>query len=213
MSIIRVHIEDDHPIVLSGMRGLLEKYMDIEIAGEAANGKDALRLAEEAHPEVVLLDMELPDIPGVQVAQQLRLLHPDIKILALSAHDDATYVRSLLELGAAGYVMKEEAPDVIVEAVRSVANGQLRWVSHRITGQIVSWMQAGKSDPQKLTPREMEVLRLVVDGKTNQAIASELKISQKTVEKYMGIIFSKLNVTSRVEAAVYAIREGLVPAK
>jgi len=210
MSVIRVLLVDDHPVVLGGMRGMLEKYMDIEIAGEASNGQEALRLAEESHPEVVLLDMELPDIPGVQVAEQIRQLHPDTKILVLSAHDDPTYVRALLELGAAGYVMKEEAPDVIVEAIRSVANGELRWVSQRITGQIVSWMQAGRGDPARLTPRELEVLRMVVEGKTNLAIATDLKISQKTVEKYMGVIFSKLNVTSRVEAAVYAVREGLI---
>lgn len=209
MSDIRVLLVDDHPVVLGGMRGLLEKYEDIEITGEASNGQEALRLADETHPDVVLLDMELPDIPGVQVAQQIRLHHPEAKILALSAHDDPTYVRSLLEIGAAGYVMKEEAPDVIIEAIRSVVKGEHRWVSHRITDQIVSWMQAGGSDPKKLTPRELAVLRLVVEGKTNLAIASELKISQKTVEKYMGIIFSKLNVASRVEAAVYAIREGL----
>lgn len=207
MSAIRVLLVDDHPVVLSGIRGLLEKPVDIEIAGEASSGQEALRLAADVRPDVVLLDMELPDMQGSQVARELQQLHPKMKILALSAHDDPTYVRALLELGAAGYLMKEEAPDVIVEAVRGVAHGQQGWVSRRIAGQIASWVQTGKAE--LLTAREQEVLRLVVAGKTNQAIAAELKISQKTVEKYMGAIFAKLNVTSRVEAAVYAVREGL----
>jgi len=192
---------------------LLGKYEDIDIVAEAANGQEALLRVEEHMPDVIILDMELPDIPGAQVAQQLKQLHPEIKILVLSAHDDPVYVRALLELGAAGYIMKDEAPHEIVEAIRGVVNGELHWVSQRITGQIVSWMQPGGGDQSRLTPREREVLRLVVDGKTNQAIASDLKISQKTVEKYMGTIFSKLNVTSRVEAAVYAVREGLVGPK
>lgn len=209
MSPIRVLLVDDHPVVLSGIRGMLEKDMGIEIIGEATSGEAALSQSRELHPDVVLLDMELPDIHGSQVAQQLKLLNPEIKILALSAHDDPTYVRTLLELGAAGYLMKEEAPNVIVEAIRGVANGERRWVSQKITEQIVSWMQPDGSGTFKLTAREQEVLRLVVEGKTNQAIAAELNISQKTVEKYLGAIFSKLNVTSRVEAAVYAVRSGL----
>ncbi len=213
MSTIRVLLVDDHPVVLSGIRGMLETDGGIEIAGEASSGGEGLRLAKELHPDVVLLDIELPDIHGSQVAQQLKLLYPEIKILALSAHDDPIYVRSLLEIGAAGYLMKEEAPAVIIEAVRGVANGERRWVSQRITEQIVSWMQPDGINVLKLTTREQDVLRLVVDGKTNQAIAAELKISQKTVEKYLGAIFSKLNVTSRVEAAVYAVREGLVKPK
>lgn len=210
MNTIRVLLVDDHPVVLSGMRGLLEKIDDIDIVGEASNGTEALRLTNELHPDVVLLDMELPDIHGTQVALKIQQQNPEMKILALSAYDDPTYVRSLLELGAAGYLMKEEAPDKIVEAIRGVAFGERHWISRRITGQIVSWMQTGGGEPTKLTPREQDVLRQVVEGKTNQAIASDLRISQKTVEKYMGAIFSKLNVTSRVEAAVHAVRRGLI---
>jgi len=210
MSPIHVILVDDHPVVRSGIRGLLEVAMDIEIMGEASNGEEALRLVEEARPDVVLLDLELPDIPGTQVAQQIGQLHPNIKILVLSAHDDPVYVRELLELGAAGYLMKEEAPEVIVEAVRGIAHGQQGWVSRRVAAQIASWVQVGRPGEIKLTLREQEVLRLVVQGKTNQAIAAELDISEKTVEKYMSAIFTKLNVASRVEAAVFAVREGLV---
>ena len=210
MNPIRVLLVDDHPVVRSGIHGLLEKAMDIEIVGEASSGEEALHLVEETHPDVLLLDMELPDIQGTQVARQIQQLHPKVKIMALSAHDDSVYVRELLEMGAAGYLMKEEAPELIIEAVRGVAQGEQGWVSRRIAAQIASWVQAGGPDKMDLTPREKEVLRLVVQGKTNQAIAVQLAISEKTVEKYIRAIFNKLNVTSRVEAAVYAVREELI---
>jgi len=210
MSPIRVLLVDDHPVVRNGIRGLLEKALDIEIAGEASTGEEALRTIEETRPDVLLLDMELPDIPGPQVAQKVQQLYPMVKILALSAHDDSVYVMELLELGAAGYLMKEEAPKAIVDAIRGVAHGEQGWVSRRIAAQMASWVQAGEPGKTKLTGREYEVLRHIVRGKTNQAIALEMNISEKTVEKYIRVIFTKLNVTSRVEAAVYAVREKMI---
>lgn len=210
MNPIRVSMVDDHPVVRSGIRGLLEKAMDIEIVGEASTGEEALRMVEETHPDVLLLDMELPDMQGTKVAQLIKQNYPQVKILALSAHDDAIYVRELLEMGAAGYMMKEEAPELIIDAIRGVAHGEQGWISRRVAAQIASWVQVGGPEKMNLTHREKEVLRLVVQGKTNQAIAVELAISEKTVEKYVKAIFNKLNVTSRVEAAVYAVREELV---
>lgn len=210
MSPIRVILVDDHPIVRSGIRSLLESAVDIELAGEASSGEEALRLVNEAAPDVLLLDMELPDIEGTQVAQSIGQHYPQVKLLVLSAHDDAVYVRELLEMGAAGYLMKEEAPEMIVEAVRGVARGERGWVSRSIAARMASWMEEGAAGGDKLTHREQEVLRLVVEGLTNQAIAAKLEISEKTVEKYLSAIFSKLNVASRVEAAVHAVRDGLV---
>jgi len=210
MNPIRVILVDDHPVVRSGIKGMLAMADDIEIVGEAATGEEALRSIEQNHPDILLLDMVLPDIQGTQLAQRIIELYPEMKILVLSAYDDPVYIRELLELGASGYLMKEEAPEVIVEAVRGVAQGQQGWVSRRIAAQILSWMQSGQSSEMNLTPREQEVLSLIVQGKTNQAIALELGISEKTVEKYIGALFTKLNVTSRVEAAVYAVREGLI---
>jgi len=211
MSPIRVVLADDHPVVRGGIRNLLERAVDITIVGEASTGGEALRLVEDMSPDVLLLDMELPDVKGIEVAQHLRQSGASVKILVLSAHDDPTYIRELLESGAAGYLVKEEAPETIVEAVRGVAHGEQGWVSRRIAAQMVSWMRDGGGTTEiKLTPREMDVLRLVVEGKTNQNIGAVLGISEKTVEKYLYAIFTKLDVTSRVEAAVYAVREGLV---
>jgi DNA-binding NarL/FixJ family response regulator len=210
MSPIRVILVDDHPIVRSGIRGLLEGAVDIEVVGEASNGEDAIHMVEEMSPDVLMLDMELPDIQGTQVAQRIGQQYPQVKLLVLSAHDDSIYVRELLELGASGYLMKEEAPSLIIEAVRGVARGERGWVSRRIAAHMADWIQPEGQAEMKLTPREHEVLGLVVEGLTNQAIASKLDISEKTVEKYLSAIFTKLNVASRVEAAVHAVRDGLI---
>src|SRR5512141_1569025 len=156
MSPIRVLLVDDHPVVRGGIRGLLEKAVDIDLVGEASNGEEGLRMVEETHPDVLLLDMELPDIQGIDVARKVQQFHPKVKILALSAHDDSVYVRELLESGAAGYLMKEEAPEFIVEAVRGVAHGEQGWVSRRIAAQMAAWIQAGDSNKQNLTVREQE---------------------------------------------------------
>jgi two-component system, NarL family, response regulator len=206
---IRVLLVDDHPVVLSGVRGLLEQAADIKIIGEARTGEEALRLVDENPPDVLLLDMALPDIPGPQVAERVKKLHPEVRILSLSAHEDPVFVRELLKLGAAGYLLKEEAPEVILKAVRGVASGQQGWVSRSIAAQIAAWARPDGPNVGQLTGREQETLRLVVQGKTNQAIALEMSISEKTVEKYVSAIFTKLNVSSRVEAAVTAVREGL----
>jgi DNA-binding NarL/FixJ family response regulator len=210
MSPIRVILADDHPIVRNGIRHLLEKVVDIEVLGEASTGGEALSLVQEMKPDILLLDMEMPDLNGREVAAKLQQLGSPVKILALSAYDDPVYIRELLESGAVGYLVKEEAPETIVEAVRGVAHGEQGWVSRRIAAQMVSWVRGDEAERSQLTPREVDVLRLVVDGNTNQSIANSLGISEKTVEKYMDAIFTKLNVSSRVEAAVYAVRIGLV---
>lgn len=210
MSPIRVLLADDHPVVRAGIRNLLERVVDIEVVGEASTGQEVLTLVEQVRPDVLLLDMELPDIKGTEVAQRLQASGSPVRILALSAYDDGVYIRELLELGAAGYLIKEEAPETIVDAVRGVAYGEQGWVSRRIAAQMVSWVRGDEREGLKLTAREMEVLRHVVMGKTNQNIAAALGISEKTIEKYMEAIFAKLGVASRVEAAVYAVREGLV---
>jgi len=209
MATIRVVLADDHPLAREGLRNLLEKAVDIKVVGEAADGAEALRLVEELGPDVLMLDMEMPGLKGVEVAQQLQTSQNAVRILALSAYDDKEYIRGLLASGAAGYLTKGELPEAIIEAVRGVARGEQGWVSRQIAAQMAAWTQEQAATEISLTDREKQVLSLVVEGKTNQEIGLALEISEKTVEKHLDSVFTKLEVSSRVEAAVRAVRDGL----
>ncbi len=209
MRSIRVLLADDHPIVRSGIKALLERAVEIQVVGEAATGKEALELVKDLAPDVLLLDLELPDMKGTDVARKLQQEANPVKILVLSAHDDPIFIHGLLEYGALGYLLKEEAPQVIIDAVRGIANGEEGWVSRGVAEHMFASFR-GEEAGVKFTHREMDVLRLVSEGKTNQNIALLLGISEKTVEKYLYAIFQKLGVTSRTEVAVYAVREGIV---
>lgn len=211
MAPTRVLLVDDHPVVRAGIRNLLERAPDITIVGEASDGEEALQMVEDLSPDVMLLDMEMPGINGSEVAQQLQKAKSPVRILALSAHDDKQYIQELLANGAAGYLIKEEVPEAIVEAVRGVSRGEQGWVSRRIAAKMSTWMREEKHEEHMgLTSREVQVLQAVVGGKTNQEIGLELGISEKTVEKHLEGVFNKLGVASRVEAAVHAVREGWV---
>ena len=206
---IRVLLADDHPVARTGIRNVLEDAIDIEVVGEASDGPEALKFCQELTPDVLILDMEMPGLQGVEVATLLKEANSTVRILALSAHQDKEYIAGLLASGAAGYLMKGESHQTIVEAVRGVARGEQGWVSREVAAQMASWTHKA-ANQVALTDREMDVLRLVVDGKTNQEIGHALGISDKTVEKHLEGVFSKLEVASRVEAAVRAVREGLV---
>jgi DNA-binding NarL/FixJ family response regulator len=211
MNPITVLLVDDHPVIRSGIRTLLEKETDIDVVGEAENGHQAIQMAADLMPNVIVLDMEIPGMNGIEVAKQLRKEGMPGRVLALSGHSDIYYIEQLLAAGASGYLVKEEAPMNILEAIRGVARGEQGWLSRQVSVQIASSMTASKEDRnQELTPREMQVLRGVTSGKTNKGIAEDLQISEKTVEKHMDSILAKLGVASRVEAAVYAVRRGWV---
>jgi DNA-binding NarL/FixJ family response regulator len=209
MDKIRVLLADDHPVVRNGIRDLLEQSPTIVVVGEASNGHEALSLVDEVSPDILLLDMEMPGLTGVEVARQLQARRAPVRILALSAYDDPQYIRSLLESGAAGYLTKEEAPEAIVEAVQGVWRGEEGWLSRRVAARMTMWTRT-VPDQMGLTSRELEVLKLVVEGRTNQEAGLALGISDKTIEKHLESVFGKLGVSSRVEAAVLAVREGLV---
>jgi DNA-binding NarL/FixJ family response regulator len=206
---IRVVLVDDHPITRAGIKRFLDQAVDVEVVGEASTGEQALELVEQLSPDVLLLDMELPDLKGVTVAKRLKESGSPVHILALSTYNNKQYIFGLLSIGAAGYLTKEEVPETILEAVRGVARGEQGWVSRKVAAVMSTWAQADASQPSDLTDREMQVLRGVVDGKTNQEIGLDLGISQKTVEKHLESVYSKMNVASRVEAAVMAVRQGM----
>jgi DNA-binding NarL/FixJ family response regulator len=206
---IRIVLTDDHPVVRSGIRNLLEKVPDIVVIGEASDGAEALRLAAELAPDVLLLDMEMPGQSGVEVARQLRTDGSPVRVLALSAYDDEQYIVGLLASGAAGYLTKEEALETIVEAVRGVARGEEGWLSRRAAAQMAAWTRKGPPHTSGLTDRELEVLRLVARGWTNEHVAEALSISERTIRFHLTNVYDKLGVSSRGEAIAWAVREGL----
>jgi DNA-binding NarL/FixJ family response regulator len=210
MVAVRILLADDHAVVRAGIRALLEQEPDLTVIGEAGNGTEALRMAEELRPDVLLLDMEMPGLQSIEIARRLQSGRSSVRIIALSAYDDREYIRNLLASGAAGYLIKEEAPEALVQAVRGVARGEKGWLSRRVAEQMTDWVQESGSSSLDLTGREREVLKFVVAGQTNREIGATLGISEKTVEKHLAAVFAKLGVSSRVEAAVRAVQEGLV---
>lgn len=207
---IRVVICDDHPVVRSGIRLALEKAPDIEVIGEACDGLEALRLVSELNPDVLVLDIEMPELSGVEVTRQLRAAGHAVQILIMSAHEDEQYIFEMLSIGAAGYLTKDEGYSTILNAVRGVARKEGGWLSLRVVARMADRTRRKTSPNINLTEREHEVLRLLVAGKTNQNIACLLFISEKTVEKHLGGVFEKLGVGTRVEAAVKAVRTQIV---
>jgi DNA-binding NarL/FixJ family response regulator len=206
MKTVRVVLADDHPVVRSGIRAELDGAEGIEVVGEASSGEEALRLVEELRPDVLVLDVVMPEMDGVEVAHLLRERHPDLRILALSAYDDNAYVFGLLSAGAAGYVLKEEALDTIVEAIRAASRGEM-WLSKRVEEKVV---RRAIGEEVSLTERELEVLRLMAEGFSNRQIATELSITERTVRFHVENILGKLGVESRTEAVVEGIKRGLV---
>ena len=203
---IRVLMIDDHPIVRSGIRMLLEQAGDIEVVGEAERGDDAVGLLKRLRPDVLLLDMEMPGKTGVEVAREVEAARLPVRVLALSAHDDEEYIMNLLANGAAGYLTKEEALDTIVDAVHGVANGEEGWLSRRAAARMATMTRKRQRDIIDLTEREEEVLKLVAEGWTNNRIASELAVSERTVRFHLTNIYDKLGVTSRAEAISWAVK-------
>lgn len=210
MGEIRVLIADDHPIVCKGIHDLLNAAPGISVVGEASSGRQALQMITALKPDVVLLDMEMPDLNGVEVVKRIINGAIPVKVLGLSSYDDREFISLLLNLDVSGYLIKDEVPGTIVDAVRGVARGEKGWVSHQVAAILSRMLQEEKDGNKDLTARELEVLRLVAQGKTNGEISLALDISEKTVERHLETIFRKMGVVSRVEAAVKAVRENMV---
>ena len=208
---IRVLIVDDHAVVRSGIRLLLEREQDIEPVGEAGTGREAVFQARELNPDVILMDVVMPDGTGLDVLPQLTHEHPDAKVLLLSMQDDPRYVREAFAAGASGYVLKEAADAEVVAAVREVAKGG-RYVNPELGARLV----AAEADAERraeedpLSDREREVLRLLALGHTNQEIAKQLYISVRTAETHRAHIMQKLRLSSRAELVGYALAQGLL---
>jgi len=214
MADIKVLIADDHAVVRDGTRQILEREEDIKVVAEAADGAEAVKLAGSAHPDVAIVDINMPNVDGIEATRQIKSLYPNIAVLILSAYDDDQFVFSLLEAGAAGYLLKSVRGRELVEAVRQVHAGESVLhpaIARKVLNRFVP--APGKAPGQKpevLSDREMEVMRLATRGLSNQQIADELFLSLRTVQAHLGHIFNKLQVSSRTEAVVRALKEGWV---
>jgi DNA-binding NarL/FixJ family response regulator len=206
---VRVIIADDHPVLRQGMKTFLQTSSRIEVIAEAATGYEAMTLVNTLQPDILILDANLPDCEGVEIAEALQNCEAAVRILVLSAHDDLDYVRRFTAAGVAGYLLKEEASCLILQAVEAIARGETGWFSHRIQQQLHRLTQVICTSP-KLTAREAEVVRHLAQGKTSYSIGQTLNISAKTVEKHLDTIYRKLDVQSRTEAVVMAMRDDLI---
>jgi DNA-binding NarL/FixJ family response regulator len=208
---MRVLIADDHGIVRSGLRLLLERQDDIEVIGEAADGAEAREMAVRERPDLAILDVKMPTLTGLQATREIKTLAPDVDVLILSMHDDERYLFEALKAGASGYVLKHEADHYLVDAVRAVGRGDSFLTNAAQRALVRTWMEDDSAGPQEpLTPREQEVIKLIAEAHTNREIGAILHLADKTVESHRANILRKLGMRDRVELVRYAIRRGLV---
>ena len=205
---VRVMIVDDHAVVRSGLRLVIEREEGLEVAGEAGTAEDAVRSMERVRPTLVLMDLEMPGIGGLEGTRRLHVLHPDIPVVVLSMHGEADDVRRAFEAGASGYVLKTAVDDDLIRALRAVSAGE-RYL-HPSLGAVLAQPPRARGGVDELSPREREVLRLLALGHTNQEIAQDLYVSVRTVESHRAHIMTKLRATTRAEMVRHAIVGGLL---
>jgi DNA-binding NarL/FixJ family response regulator len=213
-NVIRVVLADDHAVVRKGIREFLEEVDDIRVVAEATTGTEALAASLEQRPDVVVLDIQMPQMSGVEAARQIKSQVPEVRVLVLTAYDDDPYIFAMLQAGASGYVLKNASSDELVRAVRAVAAGESA-LDPAVTSKVMSQLTSGKplgaqAVVEGLTDRELDVLRLAARGHTNRAIGRELGISDRTVQGHLANAFGKLGVNSRTEAVLLAMKQGWI---
>ena len=215
MQPVKLLLVDDHAVVRLGMRMLFESEPDFEIVAEADNARDALTAVQESKPDIVLMDIGLPDISGIEAARLIKENHPDVAVVALTIHEDKEYFFKMLDAGATGYVPKRAAPEELITAIRAAAANEV-YLYPSLAKYLVKDYLAQQTSPRQsdtsdiLTAREQEVLMHLADGATNAEIAEMLVISPKTVARHRENIMRKLNMHSRTELVKYAIRKGII---
>ena len=207
---IRILLADDHILVRQGFKLILSEQPDMEIAGEAANGREAVEQAEKLQPDIVIMDVTMPELNGIEATRRITAVAPRSRVLALSMHKDAVYVREILRAGARGYLLKDSADADLIAAVRAVAKGE-GYLSPAISDAVLTDYRKHVTDPlDLLTTREREVLQMIAEGKTNKEIATTLNLSVYTVEAHRGRVMEKLNLHSTGELVRFALRSGLI---
>jgi DNA-binding NarL/FixJ family response regulator len=214
MNKIKVLIADDHSMVRQGLKQILELEQDITVIAQASNGEEAIEFATSHSPDVILMDINMPVINGIQAIKELKQRQNPSKVIVLTIHEDREYLFKTLQLGAEGYVLKDAEPSVLIHAIRNVAQGQ-SFIQPNMTKELVKEFNRvtlndkDKQEESNLTTREIEVLELIAEGMINKEIAKHLYISEKTVKNHVSNIFKKLNVSDRTQAAIYAFKHNL----
>jgi DNA-binding NarL/FixJ family response regulator len=207
---IRILLADDHAVVRQGFKLILGAQPDMEIVGEAGNGREAVELAEKLRPDVAVMDVAMPELNGIEATRRIAETAPRTRVLALSMHKDSVYVREILRAGARGYLLKDQIDSDLLAAVRAVARGE-GYLSPAVSDAVLNDYRKHVSDPiDLLTSREREVLQMIAEGKTNKEIATVLSLSVYTVDAHRGRIMEKLNLHSVNELVRFAVRSGLV---
>lgn len=210
MKKLRILLADDHKMVREGLRLLIDSQPDMRVVGEAANGREVVQLARELKPDVVVMDLSMPELNGLQATERLKAESPEIKVVGLTANEDESYLRQLCKAGAVGYVLKRSAGDELVKAIGTVAGGGVYFEATLASKALAKQMSGGKSDTGtvELSEREQEVLVMLAWGYSNKEIAAKLNLSVKTVETYKVRIGEKLGLRSRTEMVQHALRRG-----
>ncbi len=212
---IRVLIADDHSMLRQGLKQILELEKDIIVVSLATNGSEAVQFAQEFSPDVILMDINMPGLNGLEAISEIRKMNLPVKIIVLTIHEDREYLFKTLQMGAEGYVLKDAETDVLIEAIRSVHAGN-SFIQPNMTKELikefnrVTMRENSKHEMKNLTAREMEVLELIAEGMINKEIARQLFISEKTVKNHVSNIFKKLNVSDRTQAAIYAFKHNFM---
>ena len=207
---IRVLIADDHMVVREGLRALLDAEPDLDPVGAASDGAEAVRLAGELQPDVVLMDLRMPGVDGIQAIRRIKALYPEIQIVILTTYDDDQYIVRGLRAGARGYLLKDSDRSVLFETIRAAARGE-SLLPAEVVDKVVAHLQGPQPvTVEDLSPREGQVLALLIEGATNKEIALQLGISERTVKAHVTGIFNKLGAGSRAEAVAIAMRGGLL---
>ncbi|WP_410973751.1 response regulator [Bacillus paranthracis] len=210
---IKVLLVDDHTVVLKGLAFFLSTQEDIELVGEASNGKEALMKVGETNPDVVLMDLYMPEMDGVEATACIKKEYPNVKVIVLTSFSDQAHVLPALRAGASGYILKDVEPDQLVEAIRSAYKGNIQLhpdIANALLSQTLPVEEKPSIQVDVLTARENEVLQLLAKGMSNKEIASVLVITEKTVKAHVSSILSKLNLSDRTQAALYAVKNGVV---
>jgi NarL family two-component system response regulator LiaR len=215
MGKIKILIADDHAVVREGTRQILEGEPDLEVVAEAADGEEAIELADKFKPDLAIIDISMPKVDGIEATRKIKALYPAMAVLILTAYDDDQFVFSLLEAGAAGYLLKSVRGKELIDAVRQVHAGESvlhHSITRKVLNRFVVAPEPSNTPKEKiLSEREIEVLRLASQGLNNQDIADKLFLSLRTVQAHLAHIFNKLQVSSRTEAVVKALKEGWIP--